>query len=160
MAFNPRHLWLVLGLLLASLAGTALFKAWPVIFPQLEQRMELDPSCNLRAGPCVSSLPDGGKLSFSISPRDIPTLSPLQLEVQISNSQAYSVEVDFSGVDMYMGYNRVRLQEQAAGSYQAEARLPVCVRDAMEWEAQVLLRGKRGYVSVPFRFITLKAGAL
>jgi hypothetical protein len=153
---NPRHLWVVLGISLLALASAALLRAWPVLFPPLEQRLAIDPNCNLRASPCSSSLPGGGQLSFSIEPRSLPMLSPLQLKVSISGAQADAVEVDFSGVDMYMGYNRVSLKPQGPGQFQGEGRLPVCVYDAMEWEAQVLVKDSQGLTSVPHRFITVK----
>jgi hypothetical protein len=66
--------------------------------------------------------------------------------------------VDFSGVDMDMGFNRVRLEPVGKGSYSANGMLPVCVRDAMEWEAKVLLRSQEGLSSVAYRFITVRPG--
>ncbi|MEO5343717.1 MAG: hypothetical protein H7842_10345 [Gammaproteobacteria bacterium SHHR-1] len=158
MNLNPRLLWLIIGLLLLALAGVAVYKAWPVLFPPLEQRLAPDPDCNLRVGPCVTTLPDGGELSLSIEPRNIPMVTPLHLQVRLKGVKADAVEVDFSGVDMYMGYNRVPLENQGDGLYQGEGRLPVCVYDAMEWEAQVLVKDSKGLLSVPFRFITVKGG--
>ena len=45
------------------------------------------------------------------------------------------------------------------GRYSADGILPVCVRNAMEWEAKVLVRTDEGLVAAPFRFITVKPGA-
>jgi hypothetical protein len=59
---------------------------------------------------------------------------------------------------MNMGFNRPTLQEQTPGHYSGEGRLPVCVRDAMEWEARVLIETDDGLVSAPYRFITVKPG--
>jgi hypothetical protein len=118
----------------------------------------VDPSCDLRAGPCTSTLPGGASVTFSIEPRSIPVVRPLQFEVDLQGLEAKGVQIDFSGVDMNMGFNRPTLQEQAPGHYTGEGRLPVCVRDAMEWEARVLIETDDGLVSAPYRFITVKPG--
>lgn len=153
---SPRRLWTVLGVLLLGLAATAVYKAWPVLFPPLQQKLSVDPDCNLRAGTCLTQLADHGSVRFGIEPRHIPMITPLQLEVVLSDPEVQSVQVDFSGVDMYMGFNRVSLQHQGQGRFIGEGRLPVCVYDSMEWEAQVLLHRGRDIISIPHRFITVK----
>ncbi len=84
-------------------------------------------------------------------------VAPLQLAVRLQDIQANRVEVDFSGVEMNMGFNRVELNRDADG-FSGKAMLPVCVWDAMEWEAQVLIHTRDGLVSVPFRFVTVRPG--
>jgi hypothetical protein len=85
-------------------------------------------------------------------------VQPLQLQVELTGLEAKRVQVDFSGVDMNMGFNRPNLEHQGGGRFAGEARLPVCVRDAMEWEARVLIQTDAGLISAPFRFITVKPG--
>lgn len=155
---NPRLLWSLLGLLLLALAAAALYKAWPLLFPNLERMAPLDPRCDLRAGPCVTTLEGGGRVSFGIEPRALPLLEPLALRVHVEGLTPRQVEVDFSGVDMYMGFNRVALSAEGKGRYGGSGRIPVCTREAMEWEAKVLLHDDRGIMAVPFRFITVKPG--
>ena len=87
-------------------------------------------------------------------------LEPLTLSVEVKGLEVRSVEVDFEGMEMYMGFNRPRLKAEGNGRFLGETRIPVCVRDAMEWEAKVLLGTGRGMLAVPFRFITIKPGAL
>lgn len=82
----------------------------------------------------------------------------MQLEVRLEGVQASNVEVDFSGVEMNMGLNRTSLSRNASGVFSGNAMLPVCVWDAMEWEAQVLIESRQGLISVPFRFITVRPG--
>ena len=155
---TKKILWLILGLLLVALCAAAVYKAWPILFPEVAVSAQADPNCDLRAGPCISPMPGGGSISFSIEPRTIPVIEPLQLQVEITGLNAESVEVDFSGTDMYMGFNRVKLKATGKGRFTGDGRIPVCVRDAMEWEAKVMVRTDQGLYIAPFRFITVKPG--
>ena len=85
-------------------------------------------------------------------------VKPLQLQVALQGMEADSIEVDFAGVDMHMGFNRFKVTRDASGEFSGKGMLPVCVRDAMEWEAQVLIDSDRGLISVPYRFITVRPG--
>lgn len=141
-----------------ALCGVAVYKAWPLLFPEVIVEAELDPSCDLRAGPCVSRLPGGSEVSFAIEPRDIPLIQPLQLNVEVKGMDVRSAEVDFAGVGMNMGFNRPKLEAADGGQFSGGATLPVCVRNTMQWEARVLLKTNEGLISVPYRFLTAKPG--
>ena len=158
MTRTTTTLWLLAGLLFLALAGVATYKVWPLLHPELVAEAPLDPECDLRAGPCTGILPDGGRISFAITPRDIPVIKPLRFQVELEDVDASGVEVDLQGVDMNMGYNRPRLDARGEGHFEGDAIIPVCVRDAMEWEARVLVRSDKGTVAAPFRFITVKPG--
>ncbi len=151
-------LWGLAALLLLAVCGVALYRVWPMLHPDIVVQVPADPECDLRAGPCVSSLEDRGSVSLSIEPKEIPLVKPLQLRVELDGIEADGVEVDFSGVDMDMGFNRVRLEPTGKGVYAAKGILPVCVRDAMEWEAKVLISSEAGLSSVAYRFITARPG--
>ncbi len=150
-------LWLA-ALLFVVVAVVAAYKVWPLLYPEILYTAALDSSCDLRNGPCRSALPDGGSVSFAIAPREIPVVQPLKLEVTASGIDVDAVEVDFIGVDMNMGFNRPKLNKDDEGRFSGDGILPVCVRNAMEWEARVLLKTDAGLYAVPFRFITLKPG--
>ena len=137
MSKSHNTLWVLVGGLFLLLAAVAAYKAWPVLFPKVARTASVDTNCDLRAGPCRSDLPGGGTISFGISPEEIPLVSPLQFQVDIDGLDARSVEVDFQGVDMNMGFNRVKLEQQSAGRFTGGGMLPVCVRDAMEWELSI-----------------------
>ena len=143
------------------LIGALGHKAWPLLFPRPQAQVPWDPDCDLRAGPCESALPGGGRVSLEISPSNIPTVQPLQLHVGLQGPapKVSRVLVDFSGVDMNMGFNRVALQEKAAGTYTGQGTLSVCVRAAMEWQASVLIHTGQGTISVPYRFVVVKPDA-
>jgi hypothetical protein len=42
--------------------------------------------------------------------------------------------------------------------FTSEGILPVCVRNAMEWEAKVLIKNSQGLASAAYRFITVRSG--
>lgn len=150
--------WGVSALLLIGVVLIAGYKAWPVLFPKVAVTAKLDPNCDLRAGPCRITFPQGEAVSFEIQPHDIPVIAPLKLRVELEGLNPERVEVDFSGVDMNMGFNRPPLKEVAPGRYAGDGMLPVCVRDVMEWEAKILLYTERGLMVAPFRFSTFKPG--
>ncbi len=151
-------MWGIAIFLFAALSGVAIYRVWPLLNPDVAESATANPACDLRAGPCISSLPGGGRISFSIVPETIPVLKPLTLEVKLDGLEASSVEVDFRGIDMNMGFNRSKLDPRGEGIYTGTGTIPVCIRDAMEWEARVLARTGKGLVAAPFRFITVKPG--
>lgn len=123
--------------------------------PEAAQQVLPVPDCDLHAGPCQVALPGGGRLRFEITPHSIPLLKPLQLQVTVDGpTPVRTVEVDFAGVGMFMGYNRPRLEPAGAGRFTGEAVLPVCSWARMPWEARVLLHRPDGLLVVPFRFET------
>jgi hypothetical protein len=150
-------LWILVGVLFLALAGVAGYKAWPLLYPEVMMTAPLDTACDLRQGPCATQLPDGGSVQFDINPRTIPPLKNLQLEVTTQGLEARSVEVDFSGVGMNMGFNRPKLEKGSKGQFIGEGMLPVCVRNSMEWEAKVLVQTGEGLLAVPFRFQVYKS---
>lgn len=150
--------WIAVGCSFLLLAAAAVYKVWPLLNPQTAAVAPLDSSCDLRAGPCTSPLPGGGSITFSLSPRSIPVMQPLLLEVVVDGIEANGAEVDFQGVDMNMGFNRPRLSAAGGGRFSGQGLLPVCVRDAMEWEARVLIESELGLLAAPFRFVTVKPG--
>ena len=160
MVKSDHGLWLLAGLLFLAMIAVVIYKVWPQLNPELAVVAPLDPGCDLRAGPCVGALPGGGEISFSIEPRDIPLVAPLRLEVELNGLSAHSVEVDFIGIGMQMGFNRSQLQAEGNGRFSGKGVLPVCIRDAMEWEAKVMVRTDKGVMAAPFRFITVKNSAV
>jgi hypothetical protein len=150
------NLWtivLLLGLTLLLVTG---YKIKDGLTPAITLTAPLDKSCDLRQGKCQSKLPNGGKVSFSITPKTIPILRPLALVVNIEGIEVSKVEVDFIGIGMDMGYNRSRLEKVDKNYFMGKAVIPVCVRSKMDWEARVLLYTEDGLIMVPFRFYTIK----
>ncbi len=159
MKISNHLLWVIAGLLFLLLAIVAVIKVQPLLNPDLISIAPLDEACDLRAGPCVSALPDGTKISLAITPDDIPLVKPLTLKVTIDGVEAKNVEVDFIGLGMDMGFNRPKLKVNGSGDFDGTGMLPVCIRNAMEWEAKVLVTTDDGIIAAPYRFIAVKPGA-
>jgi len=153
-----RLLWLGLAVLFAGILAALVYRVWPMLYPEAVERAPLNPDCDLRAGPCSVAFEDGSEVALSIEPRAIPLVKPLRLTVTLRGLEPDGVEIDFAGVDMNMGYNRIRLEPDGEGDYVGQGILPVCVRDRMAWEAQVLLATDAGYLVAPFRFDTYRLG--
>lgn len=124
----------------------------PLLLPRTDASGVADPGCDLQRQPCPATLPDGAKLQLSITPRPIPFLQALRVEVTLNGTQPTKVDVDFAGESMSMGYNRITLNAGGNGTYAGEASLPVCVSGGMSWVATVLVETDRQRIAVPFRF--------
>lgn len=156
---NSGQFWTIVAVLVLAILLAVSYKLKDILKPNVAVTVALDESCDLRAGECISELPGGGKVSLSINPNDIPILRPLALQVKTEGVEVSTVEVDFIGIGMEMGYNRSKLeasQDSSKNQFTGKAILPVCVRSKMDWEARVLLKTDEGLVMVPFRFFTNK----
>lgn len=126
----------------------------PLLLPPQDLSAAPDPGCDLHRWACPAPLPGGGRIELSITPRPIPYLHTLRVEVTVQGVEARKVEVDFAGETMNMGFNRVALTAAADGRQHGEAALPVCVSGAMAWVATVIVEAGGRRVSVPYRFET------
>jgi len=149
-----RHLWAILGLLVAALLFGAILSLRHILEPEVAAKAPVNTQCDLHQSTCSSELPTGGRVSLSILPHPIPVMQPVQLEVRVEGLNPSDVTVDFTGVNMNMGLNRVRLHPDTGGRYTGNGMLPVCVRERMVWDARVLVTGQNGVIEAPFRFET------
>ena len=124
----------------------------PLLLPKADLAGVAEPGCDLQQRACAATWPQGGRLEFSVTPRPIPLLQALRVEVTVSGVNPAKVEVDFAGESMNMGYNRSELAAIGRGRYAGETSLPVCVSGSMAWVATVLVEADRQRIAVPFRF--------
>jgi len=149
-------LWYAMLAVLALSLGGVYYYFKDYFKPEVAHTLEWDSECDLRSGYCELQLPGGGSVQFEITPKSIPLLKPMVLNVTVTGEDVDSVEVDFAGVSMNMGFNRTRLKAADAGKFKGNITLPVCVRNRMEWEADVMLETDAGIIVAPFRFETIK----
>lgn len=142
------------ALLVAAMGSMALlgYRYSDLLVPKADLILPLAENCDLHRTPCSARLPDGGTIELSILPRPIPTVQPLAVNVVASGVAPRRVEVDFAGVGMNMGINRVMLDTKAPGHFSGQATLPVCVTSRMTWEATVLVETDSQRIAAPFRF--------
>lgn len=110
--------------------------------------------CDLNERACRAVLPSGGQVLLDLEPRPMPALQPIAVTLQLTGQNPEWVELDLTGVEMYMGANRARLERVEPGRYSGEAVLPVCASEAMTWAVTVLPEGDAERGQVQFRFVT------
>lgn len=140
---------IVLALILVGVIG---YKLSPLLLPRADVVVAPEAGCDLQRQACAAMLPGGARLSFSIAPRPIPVVAPLELTVELDGLAASGVAVDFAGVSMNMGFNRPSLSSAGPGRFVGAATLPVCVTGRMTWQATVLVESGTQRYAVPFRF--------
>lgn len=141
---------ILLALITFAVVG---YQVAPLLKPKTDILLPLT-GCDLNWTPCRATLPDGSQLEFSIEPRPLAALKPLQLLLTVHGGQIRGAEVDFAGTEMKMGYNRSQLvpQPDSTSRFAGQASLPVCITGVMEWEATVLVDTGPTVVAAPFRF--------
>ncbi len=129
----------------------------PLLLPKADLQGKAEAGCDLQQRACPASLPQGGRIELAITPRPIPSLQTLRVEVTASGINARKIEVDFAGETMNMGYNRTELTADSDGRnglYAAQFALPVCVTGGMAWVATVIVETDRQRITIPYRFDT------
>jgi hypothetical protein len=154
MNLSNKPLVATIAALILAIGAAVGAKLWLVPNPEASVTAPLDSTCDLNAGPCTSNIPGGGSIEFSIEPRPIPLLRPLRLVVKTQGLDARLVEVDFTGIDMNMGYNRPQLKQEGKDRFSGETTLPVCITGGMAWQAAVIVSTPKIKAVAPFRFDT------
>lgn len=147
-------LWILVACLFTATAYLAWARVAPSLFADPVLITTKGADCDLRSGPCEAQFIDGRRAVLEIKPHAIPVAEKLELRVVAEGIDASRVEVDFAGVDMNMGFNRVTMDRTGPGTFIGTGMLPVCVRARMTWNAGVLLYTDTGLMAAYFRFDT------
>jgi hypothetical protein len=110
--------------------------------------------CDLQRGSCRAHFPDGGEMILSITPRPIPLLKPIEVNIELRNLPAGNVAVDVSSPDMNMGYNRRELAAHDGQRYRGHTVLPVCILKRMRWELRAIAHQGNTRHEAVFGFVT------
>ncbi len=155
MPFTSRQILMAasaaLGLGAVAFGG---YKASTLLTTPVLVTLEAEAGCDLQRGPCSALLPQGGRVVLTVTPRPIPLIKPIMLDVEISGLDPGKVEADISTVDMYMGLNRRELRALGDHRYTMQTMLGACTRETMRWRFTVLMRDGRTTYSAPFEFET------
>jgi hypothetical protein len=155
----------ITGLAIAALALLVLL-AW-LLQPRLTALLgendlpvlwqaEADEACDLHSRPCRIELDGGRWIELALEPGPIRTLRPFTITVRQQGIDAETVAVDFSGVEMTMGYNRPKLARIEPGVFSGDGLLPMCVLERMTWRTQVLMDSAKGRGVAVFHFETTR----
>lgn len=117
-------------------------------------RVDADKSCDLQKNACRLELPNGASVSLDIHPKPIPLVQNFTVNVMLQTIEADSVSIDFKGTTMNMGPNNITLKKSNLGLFSGTGMLPVCIRNSMEWQADVYIQTSEGIVVAPFIFVT------
>lgn len=112
--------------------------------------------CDLRQGGCELEI-SGQSVRFLIEPQDIQILQPLMISLIMPENPVFlpeKVSVQFEGINMDMGYNRVFLEPVRPGYFQAKGMLPACTAETMHWLIHLLVQDSSGIRDYQFRLNT------
>ncbi|WP_157760720.1 hypothetical protein [Hydrogenovibrio halophilus] len=128
--------------------------------------------CDLRQDVCTAKAPERVTLAqvpgqipeptqsvtLSLSPRPVKVARSLNANVRLSgfsHETIQTLELDVAGLNMYMGYNRVTLQQQSEKRYAGPLMLAFCTNDEMRWQVTVLITLTDGReIQIPFQLTT------
>lgn len=130
---------------LAALAlGAGLLWAVPDLVSQARRMgsyADAEPACDLAEGPCTATFADGTEVTLDITPRGLPTETPLTLRATVEGD-ATPTAVELQGVDMNMGLLRTALTPDPEGGFSGRLVVPVCTTERMTWHADVVLQDR------------------
>lgn len=122
--------------------------------------LDYDANCDLNQSACQTLVLAQGEVEFSIGPRPIYGASPLTFEVKAKQLAVRSAVINLSGLDMNMGSYRFELESDGSGGFSVDGNLPVCVRNQMQWKAELRLNTREhGLVLLPYIFTAYKYGS-
>ncbi len=107
--------------------------------------------CDLHHQECITTY-ENQTVQLKISPNPIPIARPLGIELSLKNFNESKVELDISGANMYMGYNRVNLiQDGPKGRYIGTSMLAFCSAQKMTWKITLIIHLKDGsQIQIPY----------
>ncbi|HHC74560.1 MAG TPA: hypothetical protein ENK78_05760 [Thiothrix sp.] len=163
--------WLLASLVfvLLVLAGQKLLRLSSYQTDDFDYIASADEQCELHQQACYLTLPTGGRVGLTVTPANLPLLTPLEWQVSLDQIKAKQVVLDIVGLNMDMGYNRTTLVpatltsnlmsegvgEQSTQVFRGQALLPICTLDTMQWEARLLIETPdQQRLLLPFRFQT------
>jgi len=137
-----------LFILLFSLFGLSACQSQPEgdIWPLISD-------CDLHKQACQSSQ-NQSTVTLNLQPKPIPIAKSFQVEVELAGLQADKLELDISGINMYMGYNRITLQHQGDGKYTGQSMLAFCTNEVMQWQLTLLAHQPNQVIQIPFQLET------
>ena len=158
MEINFKFASLAVLLLMLGFGAGYFFSSEPVdLYQDPDLTLSVDAECVLNDAACNTSLVGSSTFSFAIGPKPILGASPLSFKLSVENIDVHSAVLDLKGVSMNMGSYRFDLEPDGKGGFVAEGNLPVCVRNQMQWQADIWLKtSEQGLIKAPYIFTAYK----
>ena len=159
MEINFKFASLAVLLLMLGFGAGYFLSSEPVdLYQDPDLTLSVDVECVLNDAACNTLLADSSTFSFAIGPKPILGASPLSFKLSVENIDVHSAVLDLKGVSMNMGSYRFDLEPDGKGGFMAEGNLPVCVRNQMQWQAEVWLKtSEQGLIKAPYLFTAYKS---
>ncbi len=159
MEINFKFASLAVLLLMLGFGAGYFFSSEPVdLYQNPDLTLSVDTECVLNDTVCETSLANSSTLSFSIGPKPILGASPLSFELSVENIDVQGAVLDLKGVSMNMGSYRYEFEPDGKGGFMVEGNLPVCVRNQMQWQADLWLKtSEQGLIKAPYLFTAYKS---
>lgn len=114
--------------------------------------------CDLNdAAFCEAVGSEGQRLSLQLSPRPIPLLKAVEINLQVTEIDLINTaQLAIEGVNMYMGLQVIPLHQnqQQPNLYTGVMQLPICSTQTMHWMATVHLNTHTRKLKAAFPFST------
>lgn len=145
------------ALLIILLTGACLL-ASVILLPRMmaspqAPSLSTAPGCDLSAGPCTSQ---GAERSMTLTLASGPARAgdTVQFSLQLKGIQPRSVTLQLEGRDMYMGINRLQLEESAdqPGLWLGSTELAICTTRLMQWRARIEAQTDTAPITAHYEF--------
>jgi hypothetical protein len=157
-----RRLISIAAILLMAAAGLI---GYYFLGARSEIRLPVVESCALHLEACVVTFPEGGRMTFEITPKQPSATQALVLNASFEQMEPQAVGARFKGVEMNMGYLDYYVYDlHKIGSndkqslFSGNAGVFVCSNNRMEWLVLVKVQVGETFYEVPFRFETRLEG--
>jgi hypothetical protein len=107
--------------------------------------------CDLNRERCTADT-RWGALRLELSPRPLPVLDPIALEVRFDRTNKTHIRAQLDGVDMDMGPNVATLQRVDGQSLRGQLIIPICLTGTMKWRLRLMIRDDAQEQTVDFSF--------
>jgi hypothetical protein len=115
---------------------------------QPERLIQASPTCTLNQSACEVTFvwqDQEIRARLTLSPSPIPIAKPIQATLELSPPMPWSqVAIEITGVNMYMGFNRQKLTQTDAATWQGDTILAFCTEEAMVWQVQIQIEDEQG----------------
>lgn len=107
--------------------------------------------CDLNRERCTADT-RWGALQLELSPRPLPVLNPIALEVRFDRANQTRISAQLDGVDMDMGPNLATLQRVDGQTLRGQLIIPICLTGTMKWRLRLVIKDGAQEQTADFSF--------